>query len=384
MQQPAFCIFEIGDLIMRKFSLKKLSCFILSLLLVISAIFSNTVSTNAATNKYINLLHKVSTARPNFPIRYNFSLAKASDIYFDLKNNERTTVTISMKNKMDESSIVTDTLSSADPRWEYHQNTGIYQYTHTMNLASGDYILELNFEAEVNYELSVSKISPDPVLKNTKLLVTKGFTSAIKVDGGKIKSCSSANKQIATVTNSGKVTGKKEGNAKVTVKLTNGKKLICNVSVKSNKYSGKKLTISDTTYNQYGLKVYSAHFDNKGNLVVKFMVANNSYGKLTKIPKLKITVKDSKKNVVASFKKNSYTINVNSYKSKSYTICFCQYKSKKNLLLIRKKHHCFHPVMLLRTILFRLCFFFFVENVIHLPAYLHTTWFINKDFLNNL
>ena len=65
-------------------------------------------------------------------------------------------------------------------------------------------------------------------------------------------------------------------------------------------------------------------------------------------------------------------------------LCFCQYKSKKNLLLIRKKHHCFHPVMLLRTILFRLCFFFFVENVIHLPAYLHTTWFINKDFLNNL
>ena len=68
----------------------------------------------------------------------------------------------------------------------------------------------------------------------------------------------------------------------------------------------------------------------------------------------------------------------------SANFCFCQYKSKKNLLLIRKKHHCFHPVMLLRTILFRLCFFFFVENVIHLPAYLHTTWFINKDFLNNL
>ena len=71
-------------------------------------------------------------------------------------------------------------------------------------------------------------------------------------------------------------------------------------------------------------------------------------------------------------------------RSECQQFCFCQYKSKKNLLLIRKKHHCFHPVMLLRTILFRLCFFFFVENVIHLPAYLHTTWFINKDFLNNL
>ena len=31
---------------------------------------------------------------------------------------------------------------------------------------------------------------------------------------------------------------------------------------------------------------------------------------------------------------------------KGKQLCFCQYKSKKNLLLIRKKHHCFHPVML--------------------------------------
>lgn len=77
-------------------------------------------------------------------------------------------------------------------------------------------------------------------------------------------------------------------------------------------------------------------------------------------------------------------IQIKIFQKQSYKFCFCQYKSKKNLLLIRKKHHCFHPVMLLRTILFRLCFFFFVENVIHLPAYLHTTWFINKDFLNNL
>ena len=40
--------------------------------------------------------------------------------------------------------------------------------------------------------------------------------------------------------------------------------------------------------------------------------------------------------------------------------CFCQYKSKKNLLLIRKKHHCFHPVMLpannlIQFMLFLLC-----------------------------
>ena len=81
---------------------------------------------------------------------------------------------------------------------------------------------------------------------------------------------------------------------------------------------------------------------------------------------------------------NNSILKINAIPCQSKDFCFCQYKSKKNLLLIRKKHHCFHPVMLLRTILFRLCFFFFVENVIHLPVYLHTSWFINKDFLNNL
>lgn len=89
-------------------------------------------------------------------------------------------------------------------------------------------------------------------------------------------------------------------------------------------------------------------------------------------------------NAYVTWERQAGAFIINTDVLKKHKLCFCQYKSKKNLLLIRKKHHCFHPVMLLRTILFRLCFFFFVENVIHLPAYLHTTWFINKDFLNNL
>ena len=82
------------------------------------------------------------------------------------------------------------------------------------------------------------------------------------------------------------------------------------------------------TYNTYEMKTYSAAFDSKGNLVVKFVVANNSYGKLTKIPDFKITVKDSKKTVVASYKKSSYPISVNSYSEKSYTVVIPKSKLK--------------------------------------------------------
>ena len=313
---------------MKKFSIRRMVCVLLAFTVMIASVAVSTVPTEAASDKYVSLLHKVSTARPNFPIRYNFSLEKSSDVYFDLRTSERTTVTISVKNKTDESSIKTDTLSSADPRWEHHASTGIYQYTHTIQLPAGEYILELNFEAEVNYEMEVSKVSPEPALVKSKNAVTKGFSTNIKVDGGKIKSCSSSNKKVATVTKSGKVTGKQTGTAKIKVKLTNGKTLTCNATVKANKYSAKKLTISDTTYNTYGMKAYSAAFDSKGNLVVKFVVANNSYGKLTKIPDFKITVKDSKKTVVASYKKSSYPISVNSYSEKSYTVVIPKSKLK--------------------------------------------------------
>lgn len=316
---------------MEKISVKKICVLFISVALAVSAVFSGTVPAKAAEDKYIGILHKVSSARPNFPIRYNFSLAESSDIYFDLKNNERTTVTLSIKNRADESSIITDTLSSADPRWKYHKDTGIYQYTHTMHLPSGEYILELNFEAEVNYELSVSRISPGPVLQTSKLTVTKGFSTQLKVAGGKIKSCSSSNKKIATATKSGKVTGKKTGKAKITVTLTNGKKLACTVTVKANKYTSKKLSISDVPYNSYGMKAYSASFDKKGNLVVKFTVGNNSYGKIESIPKFAITVKDTKGNTTVSYKKSSYSVTVKSYSVKNCTVTVPKSSLKKNM-----------------------------------------------------
>lgn len=297
---------------------------IISILLSLCIIFSATMLfpcfASAKSTNYISIMHKVSIARENYPIRYNFSLEKEADIYFELAINERTTVALTVKNQQDEIAIRTDTLPSVDPRWEYNKKNGTYNNKHTMHLPAGDYILEMNFETEVNYELNLSRVSEKAKLNYSKLNLTKGFSKQLKVSNAKIKSCSSNQSSIASVTKSGKVTAKKQGKAKIKVKLSNGKTLTCTVSVKPNKYTAKKIAVKDVAYNTSEMKAYNAAFDEKGNLVLKFKLVNNSYGKITNVSKFKVVVKDSAKKTVVSYAKRNYSTSVESYSDKECTI----------------------------------------------------------------
>lgn len=67
----------------------------------------------------------------------------------------------------------------------------------------------------------------------------------------------------------------------------------------------RNFCINSIVFNTYDIKAYNAKFDSKGNLVVKFMVVNDSYGKINSIPKFKITVKKAKKKTVISYAKAS-------------------------------------------------------------------------------
>lgn len=297
----------------------------------ISVVLVSPVQASAkSSNNYISIMHKISTARPNFPVRYNFSLEKESDIYFDLAINERTTIALTIKNQRDEVAVKSDTLPFTDPKWQYNKKNGIYNNKHTMHLPAGDYILEMNFENEVNYDMNLSRISETAKLNYTKLDLTKGFSRQLKVDGGKIKSCSSSKKSVATVTNSGKITAKKNGKTTIKVRLTNGTTLSCKVTVKSNKYKAKKIAIKDVVYNTSEMKAYNAAFDSKGNLVLKFKLVNNSYGKITNVSNFRVTIIDSSKKKVVSYSKKNYTTNVASYSDKECTVTISKSALKKN------------------------------------------------------
>ena len=98
------------------------------------------------------------------------------------------------------------------------------------------------------------KLTPTVKLSVTSIpLKVKQSTTKVKVSGlakgDSVKSWSSSDKKIATVTSSGKITGKKAGKAKITVTLKSGKKAVVNVTVqktavKTTKISGLKSKVN--------------------------------------------------------------------------------------------------------------------------------------------
>ena len=302
---------------MSKKIIRKIYSIVLALTLLIASI---PLSSSYAASGYVNIMHKISTAAANTPINYNFNLSKKSNIYFVITESERVGVTIIIKEPIHDTPLETIYLPSSNPKWEYNQTSGIYKNTSNTQLDSGNYILELRFEQDVNFDLSMNQISETAKLNKTKTIITKGFTDTLKVNGGKIKSGSSSDSAVATVTNKGKITAKKNGTATIKVKLTNGKTLSCKVTVAGNKYSAKKIDVESTQFNTCAMKAYTASFDKKGNLVVKFKIVNNSYGQITKIPNFKIAVKNSNKKSIVNYKTASYKITIPSYKDKSCTV----------------------------------------------------------------
>lgn len=316
--------------------LKKITCMMLTLALICTTILAQPTSAYAEQN-YVTILHKVSTAQGMTPINYNFSLNRKSDIFFIVRTNERTGVTISVKEPGHDIPSATITLAETNPDWVYNKDNGIYQNTAKTNLPKGNYILEVTFDIGVNFDLSMNQLSPNPTLEKKTLTITKGFSENLRVNGGTIRSCSSSDKKIATVTNKGKITAKKNGKTTIRVNLTTGKVLNCKVNVVSNEYKRKKISVNSTIFNTCDMKAYNAKFDSHGNLVVKFMVVNDSYGKINSIPKFKITVKNNKKKTTVSYTKASYAVIVSSYKGKSCTITIPKscFKVEKNKIDIR-------------------------------------------------
>ena len=77
-------------------------------------------------------------------------------------------------------------------------------------------------------EVTVKK----PYLNATKKTIYIGTPYTLKLKGTSIASVKSSNTKVATISKNGKVTGKKEGSATITLKGTDGKSYKCKVTVK--------------------------------------------------------------------------------------------------------------------------------------------------------
>ncbi len=150
----------------------------------------------------------------------------------------------------------------------------------------------------VGTETGINDFKPDSApaakLSKTSAKVNAGKAFTLKVTNGKVKSWTSSKKAVATVTKSGKVTALKKGSAKITATLTNGKKLACNVTVKTNPTIkiGSKAFKSKTTYTVKKGKSLTVKITGKASSV------NNAYA-TSKKSIAKIT---TKKKTVSSVK----------------------------------------------------------------------------------
>lgn len=117
------------------------------------------------------------------------------------------------------------------------------------------------YECGETQEKSIPKLKPYIKLskKSVSLKVPNSYTlktSYAKSDS--IKSCSSSNTTVATVSKSGKITAKNAGTATITVTLKSGKKASCKVTVTAEKKKAptKDSTAGGTVYWTPGGSVY--------------------------------------------------------------------------------------------------------------------------------
>lgn len=132
----------------------------------------------------------------------------------------------------------------------------------------------------------------NPFLNSTEKSLYENNTYILKLTGAKVKSFSSSNKSIASVSSKGKITVKKTGFATITVKDTNGKKYLCKITVKTPGLNATKKTLN--VNGTYTLKLTGATAKSFSSSD-KDVASVNSKGKITakKAGSATITVKDS-------------------------------------------------------------------------------------------
>lgn len=141
-------------------------------------------------------------------------------------------------------------------------------------------------------------------INTKKKTIYVGSSYTLKLTGTTIKSTSSSNKKVATVSKKGKVSAKKAGKATITLKGKNGKKYKCTVTVKKPYINAKKKTLKvrkSFTLKLTGTTIKKAVSSNKKVATVskKGKVTAKKAGKATitlkgkdgKLYKCKITVK---------------------------------------------------------------------------------------------
>lgn len=315
---------------------KKIVATVAAIAVALTTVVVTDVTTASAAEAEYDTLYSseaTETATAGTEQKYNFTVSKQGDLYFTLIVPQPVEYTITMYNSAGTVLAVDNnplTVSATDSHWQTYEGAYLFDDGWT-SLPNGDYTYGIKFAADTQYMFMIQQEKASAKISDSKATITAGFTKKLSVSGSKVTKWSTSKKAVATVDSKGKVTAKKAGKTTISAKCENGQTVKCVVTVKANKYTDTKATVSDVPYGSCVLHAHSASFDSKGNLVIKARFVNNYYYKVVALNNVKIVVKDGNGKTIGTYstKKKSLTVQRGSTKDVSFTIAKSKLKQKK-------------------------------------------------------
>ena len=298
--------------------IKKMACFLLAFLLSAGTAASAPAYVNA-TVKNIVTPDSLETATAGVPVVKDFTLpSDSSDVYLLVGVNAPAAFSMMIFNSED-MEVDSIRITETDRAWT-SDGTGVYVNGYHNNFEAGDYHAAITFDAPTTFQFAVLADIKEAVISNSTITVTAGFTKnlSVKDNTGSVK-WKSSNSSIASVDSKGKVTAKKAGKCTITASA-DGKTLKCAVTVKTNKYTAKKLTNSEIPYGKASWEAYSASYDTQGNLTIKFRIVNNCGHYSEYLKNLSVKVKTAKGSTAATYKESKKNLYVADQSFKDFKI----------------------------------------------------------------
>lgn len=325
---------------------------ITSLLLIAALAFSGisyqgkeAKAADAASNPGDLLDTEISVATKGVPVSHEFTTANSNQVSVGIYVLEPVSLNCTITSATTQKSYPITVLSTDTTAWGVTSEGVPFAGFLFTGDSIGKYTLSITFDADTPYSVYVYQNpvaaptptqtpvkTPTPSLNAQNITLTVGFTQTISVSNASDAiTWSSSKTSVATVSN-GKITGKKAGTATITAKTAGGYTMTCNVTVKKNVYSVKKLSVKKVPFNKSGIDIYNVSYDKKGNLVIKTRVLNNSNYKLQELRNVKIKIKDNNGKVIGTYSaKKIKKVNLKAGKAKAYT-----FKIKKAKLKNKK------------------------------------------------
>lgn len=174
--------------------------------------------------------------------------------------------------------------------------------------------------------------------ENATLVI--GCKEQLSVEDATVNAWVSSDPDVAVVDAKGNVTAKKAGKVIITAEVS-GAQIQREITIISNQYTAGKLSVEKVKKGTAVMRIYDAHFDQKGNLVIKARYVNRTSRKVTGLKNIKIVVKDANGNTVGTYNSSKKKVSVKNNAKADLTFTISKSKLKqKNVDLSKCKFQC--------------------------------------------